>query len=191
MICARRTHTNAGVHRLSTAGGVRADLLACRFPDCRDGDHARHRVAGLTWLISGKVNRILLFSALLVLAFGGIGLALQNDTVFKWKPTVFSWIIAIALAISQYVGDRPLVQRLLDAAARGDLQLAADWRTLNWMWAAFFAITGAANILVAYRFSETFWVNFKVFGLTGMTIAFSLLQGLWIFRRDAAHSKSE
>jgi intracellular septation protein len=146
----------------------------------------------LTWLISGKVNRILLFSALLVLAFGGIGLALQNDTVFKWKPTVFSWIIAIALAISQYVGDRPLVQRLLDAAARGDLQLAADdWRTLNWMWAAFFAITGAANILVAYRFSETFWVNFKVFGLTGMTIAFSLLQGLWIFRRDAAHSKSE
>ena len=141
----------------------------------------------ITWFATGQVNRVLLFSAALVVVFGGIGLVLQNDTVFKWKPTVFSWIIAVALVGSQYVGEKPLVQRLIDAAARGELQLAArDWRALNWMWAAFFAMTGAANIVVAYRFSETFWVNFKVFGLTGLTIAFSLLQGLWIFRRSTA-----
>lgn len=141
----------------------------------------------LTWLVQGTVSRLLLFSAVLAVGFGGIGLIMQNNAVFKWKPTIFSWLIAAALLASRYFGEKPLVQYLLDAAAQGGLQLSpADWRMLNLMWAAFFVLTGAVNILVAYRFSEVFWVNFKVFGLTGMTIAFSLLQGLWVYRRSAA-----
>jgi intracellular septation protein len=146
----------------------------------------------VTWFLTGTVSRVLLFSAILAVAFGGVGLVLQNQTVFKWKPTVFSWVVAAALVGSHYVSDKPLVQHLLDAAAKGELQLEPrDWRVLNLMWAAFFAFTGAANLFVAYRFSESFWVNFKVFGLTGLTIAFSLAQGLWIFRRDAARSAGE
>jgi intracellular septation protein len=141
----------------------------------------------VTWFLTGTVNRVLLFSTVLAVVFGGVGLVLQNDTVFKWKPTIFFWLIAVALLASRWLGSKPLVQHLLDAAARGELQLAPhDWRTLNLMWAAFFILTGAANLFVAYRYPEGTWVNFKVFGLTGMTIAFSLLQGLWIFRRDAA-----
>jgi intracellular septation protein len=146
----------------------------------------------VTWLRTGTVSRVLLFSAILAVVFGGVGLVLQNDTVFKWKPTVFSWVIATALLASHYLGSKPLVQHLLDATARGELQLEArDWRILNLMWAGFFLFTGAANVFVAYSFSESFWVNFKVFGLTGLTIAFSLLQGLWIFRRDPARATQD
>ena len=50
------------------------------------------------------------------------------------------------------------------------------------MWAGFFLLSGAANIYVAYNFSEGVWVNFKLFGLLGMTVAFVLLQAFWLSR---------
>ena len=43
------------------------------------------------------------------------------------------------------------------------------------MWVAFFLVSGAANLFVAYNFSEGIWVNFKLFGLLGMTLVFVML----------------
>ncbi len=56
------------------------------------------------------------------------------------------------------------------------------------MWVAFFLVSGAANIFVAYRFSEPVWVNFKLFGLTGMTLVFAVIQGLWLSKRTAGET---
>ncbi|MFM1891788.1 MAG: putative Intracellular septation protein, partial [Pseudomonadota bacterium] len=41
---------------------------------------------------------------------------------------------------------------------------------------------GAANLFVAYRFSEQVWVNFKLFGLMGLTLAFIVAQGFFLSR---------
>lgn len=57
-----------------------------------------------------------------------------------------------------------------------------DWRQLNLMWVGFFAFSGAANLYVAYSYPEAVWVNFKLFGLLGMTLVFVLLQALWLNR---------
>lgn len=139
---------------------------------------------GITWLVRRTVNRILLISAALVVGFGGISLLLQNDLFFKWKPTVLNWLLATAFLASQFIGDKPLVRRLLGAAASDAVSLSdRDWRSLNLMWVVFFLVSGAANIIVAYRFSEAVWVNFKLFGLLGMTVVFVLLQALWMTRR--------
>jgi intracellular septation protein len=62
----------------------------------------------------------------------------------------------------------------------------ADWRRLNLMWVVFFLFAGAANLYVAYNFSEATWVNFKLFGLMGLTLVFALGQGFWIARRAEA-----
>ena len=43
--------------------------------------------------------------------------------------------------------------------------------------------SGALNLYVAFHFSESTWVNFKLFGLSGLTIVFALLQGLWLARK--------
>jgi intracellular septation protein len=51
------------------------------------------------------------------------------------------------------------------------------------MWVAFFTVAGALNLYVAYAFDEATWVNFKLFGLMGLTLVFALLQGVWISRR--------
>ena len=48
----------------------------------------------------------------------------------------------------------------------------------------FFVVSGAANLYVAYNFPENFWVNFKLFGLLGLTIVFVLAQAAWLARRD-------
>jgi intracellular septation protein len=39
---------------------------------------------------------------------------------------------------------------------------------------------GALNVYVIYNFSEEFWVKFKLFGGIGLTLVFSLAQGVWI-----------
>jgi intracellular septation protein len=60
---------------------------------------------------------------------------------------------------------------------------AGDWNRLNFAWVAFFLFAGALNLWVAFRFDEATWVNFKLFGLMGLTLVFALAQGVWISRR--------
>lgn len=139
---------------------------------------------GITWMVKRTVSRMLLVSAALVVVLGGTSLLLDNDLIFKWKPTVLNWLFAAVFLGSRYIGDRPVAQRILGSMAGGEFRLAAaDWQKLNLMWVGFFLVAGAANIIVAYRYPEAVWVNFKLFGLTGMTLVFALLQGLWLSNR--------
>lgn len=139
-----------------------------------------------TRLITGTVSKTLLFSGVLVVGLGGVSLLLQNDLIFKWKPTILNWVFALVFLGSRFIGDRPLVQRMLQSAASGEIRLSADdWQQLNLMWVGYFAFAGGANIFVAYTFSESTWVNFKLFGLLGMTVLFILFQALWMSRRSS------
>ena len=52
--------------------------------------------------------------------------------------------------------------------------------TLSFAWIAFFIFSGVLNLIVAYQFSEDVWVNFKLFGLLGLTFIFLIIQGVWI-----------
>jgi intracellular septation protein len=141
----------------------------------------------ITYAIKRTVNRMLLASAGLVIVLGGISLVINNDLVFKWKPTVLNWAFAIVFLGSRFIGDRPVVQRLMQSVAKDEIVLPArDWQRLNLMWVAFFLLSGAANLFVAYQFPENVWVNFKLFGLLGMTLVFVLLQALWLSRRMPA-----
>jgi intracellular septation protein len=141
----------------------------------------------VTWALTRTVNRMTLFSAALVVGLGGISLLLKNDLVFKWKPTILNWIFALIFLGSQFIGERPVVQRLMQSMTKDEVVLAArDWRTLNLMWVAFFLASGTANLYVAYNFPEHVWVNFKLFGLLGLTFVFVLLQAAWLSRRTAS-----
>jgi intracellular septation protein len=119
-------------------------------------------------------------SAVLAWGLGGMALALHNPLFIKWKPTVVYWLFAVLFLGSQYVGDKPLMQRGLEHAAQLD---ARSWRRLNVAWTIFFAVMGVLNVYVVYNFSEAFWVKYKLFGGLGLTLAFSLAQGVWIASR--------
>ena len=115
----------------------------------------------------------------LLVLFGGLTLALRDPTFIKWKPTVVNWLFAAAFLFSQWFMKRSLLQRMMDQAI--SLPDAA-WTRLNTSWVAFFFAMGVINLYVAYNFAEQVWVNFKLFGFLGLTIAFMLAQGFYLAR---------
>ncbi|MDJ0905080.1 MAG: inner membrane-spanning protein YciB [Woeseiaceae bacterium] len=141
-------------------------------------------VLTVQWFMTRKLNKLTAWSTGLVVAFGGITLLLDNPVFIYWKPTVFYWTFALACLISHFVGDKTIVQRMLQAASKTSevtLELPPqNWRTLNLMWVVFALIAGALNIHVAYSYSESTWVNFKLFGLLGLTLVFLVVQAIWM-----------
>ena len=121
-------------------------------------------------------------SLVLVLVFGGATVFLRNELFLKWKPTVLNWLFALVFLGSQFVGEKTIVQRLM---AKADVQLSRpDWLRLNLSWVAFFVFLGGLNIYVAYHYSTDTWVNFKVFGMLGLTLVFVIGQAFYIGRKQ-------
>jgi intracellular septation protein len=135
----------------------------------------------VSWIRHRKVSPMLLTSAVLVLVFGGLTLLVHDAIFIKWKPTIVDWLFAVAFLVSSFWRGQPLVQRLMGEQVQLD---AGVWKRLNLMWVGFFAVCGALNLYVAFNFSESTWVNFKLFGLFGLTLVFALLQGVWIARQS-------
>lgn len=128
-------------------------------------------------------------SAVLVLLFGAATLILHNQRFIQWKPTVFCWLAAAAFLGSFWIGKQTLAQRLLGAAFPGSEVSRRDWRWLNAAWVAFDLLLGGLNLLVAFNASERAWVQFKMFGVTGLTFLFAIVQALWLARRAAPGSR--
>lgn len=126
-----------------------------------------------------KVDTMLWVSLALVTVLGGATVWFHNETFIKWKPSVLYWVMGTAFWISQAVFGKNLLKTLMGQ----QLQLPTSvWRTLNFMWIAFFAFMGLANLYVAYSFSTDTWVNFKLFGGIGLMLLFTLGQGLYLSR---------
>lgn len=136
-----------------------------------------------TWIIKREINRMLLASAALVVVLGGVSLLLDDPVFFKWKPTGLYWAFAVVFLGSQWIGDKPIAQRMISSFSEDPINMPdREWRLLNLAWVAFFVFAGALNIYVAYQFDESTWVNFKLFGLFGITFVFLVLQSLWLAR---------
>ncbi|WP_313159585.1 septation protein A [Mixta calida] len=132
-----------------------------------------------SWVLYPKLEKMTIFTFVLVAVFGTLTLVFHNDEFIKWKVTVIYTLFAVALLFSQFFMEKPLIQSMLGK----ELQLPQHaWRKLNIAWALFFLACGLANIYVAFWMPQAFWVNFKVFGLTGLTLLFTLLSGVYIYR---------
>ena len=139
-----------------------------------------------TWFKYRKIEKMTLITFLMVLVFGTLTLVFHNDLFIKWKVTIIYTLFALALLISQLVLKKPLVQRMLGK----ELTLPDKvWNNLNLAWAVFFLVCGLANIYVAFWLPQSVWVNFKVFGLTALTLVFTLLSGIYIYRHMPEEQK--
>jgi|JQIA01.1.fsa_nt_gb intracellular septation protein A len=107
----------------------------------------------------------------LIAVFGGLTIFFHDDTFIKWKVTIINEFFAIALLVSQYIFKKNIIKQFLAES----LTLPEPiWVKLNLAWAIFFALCGALNLYIAFNFDLDTWVNFKVFGLTGLTLAFAV-----------------
>ena len=142
---------------------------------------------GMHWFKTHKFERMHIFSLVLITVLGGITIFLGNPAFIQWKPTVLNWLFAAVFLGSMVIGERPIIQRMMNE----HIQLPQNvWSTLNLSWVGFFFISGAANLYVAFYYDlaasdadrmDT-WVNFKLFGLMGLTIGFVILQAVYLSR---------
>ena len=149
--------------------------------------------SAIQWARKRKLSSMHLVSAALVLVFGGLTLLIHDKAFIMWKPTIVNWLFAGAFLASQLprFGGRPLVERLM-TSAESEIRLpAASWRQLNLMWVAFFLFLGVVNLFVFRYFDEATWVNFKLFGMLGLTFAFIIAQGLWLAARTHRQEAGE
>ena len=142
----------------------------------------------ITWWRQRRVEKIHLVTLALLVSMGGVTLLLQDEIYIKWKSTVFFWLLAVAFLGSHFVGRKTLVQRFFDSKFEPP---ATVWTRLNLSWVAFFLCLGALNLFVVYNFSTDTWVNFKLFGLTGLMFVFVFAQIFFLFRYMIPEEDSE
>ena len=132
------------------------------------------------WLKNRRFEQMHLITLGVLALLGGATLLFQDELFIKWKPTIVNWLFAIAFLGSQFIGDKPLVQRFMGQAVV--LEPATVWQKLNTVWVVFFVSIGLINIYVAYNYPTDVWVNFKLFGMMGLTFAFIIGQALFLTR---------
>lgn len=132
----------------------------------------------IIWRLDGRLQTMHKVTLALVLGFGALTLALQDERFIKWKPTVLYAGLALALAFSQWVMRRNVLQLLLGS------QLALPppvWARLNVAWVLYCAFMSALNAYVVMYYSTEAWVDFKLWGYV-FPLAFIIGQGLYIAR---------
>ncbi|HTP78141.1 MAG TPA: septation protein A [Rhizomicrobium sp.] len=129
-----------------------------------------------------KVSPVGLFTAAIVVVFGGLTLYLRNDTFLKIKPTII-YATFCAVLVGGMMFNRLFIKYAL--AFEFDLPESA-WRTLTWRWAAFFAALAALNELVWRNFSTAQWVVFKVWIILPLVLVFGALQAPLLLKHQIA-----
>ncbi len=128
---------------------------------------------GWMWFRQRKIENMLWVSLVIIVIFGGATLLLRDETFIKWKPTVLYWLFGATLLIAELGFGKNLIRAMMGS----QVELPEPvWSKLNWSWVGFFVVMGILNLYVAYNFSTDTWVDFKLFGGTGLMLVFVLAQ---------------
>ncbi len=131
------------------------------------------------WLKHRRFEKLHLITLAFVILLGGSTLIFHKEIFIKWKPSIVYWIFSLVLFTSQYVGKKPLLQRILGEKVALPKKI---WSRLNMVWSIFFLGLGILNLYVVYNYTTDAWVNFKLFGTLGITLAFIIAQAIYMTR---------
>jgi intracellular septation protein len=113
-----------------------------------------------------------LVTAVFVLVFGGLTLALRDELFIQLKPTIVNTLFG-AILLGGLAAGRSLLKPVFGAGIELDDE---GWKKLTLRLGLFFLVLAALNEFVWRSFSTDAWVQFKVFGLMPLTFLFFLLQ---------------
>lgn len=129
---------------------------------------ARKRVSAILWVSLG-----------IIMVMGGLTIWFNSEMFIKWKPTLLNAVFAGILLAGRLFWQKNFLRDLL---GNGIVLPDVVWARLLSAWIAFFVMVGVLNLIVAYSVDTPTWVNFKVFGLIGLTVLFTLGQGFYMSR---------
>ena len=122
----------------------------------------------LLWLVTGKIARMQIVTAILVVLFGGLTIWFNDDRFFKMKPTIIYLIFGGLLVLGLARGKSYLeyvMEDMLPMEQKG-------WIILTTRVSIFFFALAITNEVIWRNMSTSSWVNFKTFGLTGALFLF-------------------
>jgi intracellular septation protein len=127
---------------------------------------------GIGYSIERRFSPMPVFTAILVLIFGGLTLYLKNDTFIKMKVTVLYAFFGFTLLGGLAFG-RLFVKYVFSTA----FELSEEgWRKLTWRWGFFFLALAVLNEIIWRSLPTADWVKFKVFGIIPLIMLFALAQ---------------
>ena len=130
---------------------------------------------GFILLKGEKPSKMAVFSTLLVVLFGGMTIAFQDPAFIQWKPTLLYWLFAAILLFGR-LGKKDYIKKVFSGISLPE----SAWKNVENLCLAFLILIGFINIFVAYSFSMDIWVDFKLFGLLGLTLLFTIGLGFYV-----------
>ncbi len=141
----------------------------------------------VTYLLYCKLEKMHLITFAMVAVFGTLTLVFHDDAFIKWKVTIVYTLFALGLGVSQLL-NKPVLKGMLGQ----ELKVADKiWARVTWYWVSFFIICGLINIYVAFSLSQETWVNFKVFGLTAVTLLNTIATVVYLFKHIPEEQRKE
>ena len=123
---------------------------------------------GILWKLTGKLSRMQVFTAVMVVIFGGLTVWFNDERFFKIKTTLVYGLFAVILGIGLAQGRSYLawvMSEFLPMTHEG-------WMKLTWRLAIFFAGLALANEIVWRTMSTDAWVKIETFGFPIVMFAF-------------------
>lgn len=121
----------------------------------------------------GTVEKMLWINGIVITVLGGVTLLLHDQTYIMWKPTVLYWLLAGVLLISNLFFKKNFIRQMMGKVLNPPQKI---WGKLNLIWVIFLILLGFLNLFVAFNYSLDAWVNFKLFGVTGLLFLFMIAQ---------------
>jgi intracellular septation protein len=126
-------------------------------------------------------------TAIVVLVFGGLTLALHDETFIKLKPTII-YVLFGGTLLAGYIFDKSFLAIVLDSV----FHLTEEgWRKLTLRWGVFFFALAVLNEVIWRTQSTDFWVNFKLYGFVPLTFVFAAMQYPLLMRHAAEPAPAE
>ncbi len=124
------------------------------------------------WMLTRKLSRMQIFTAFMVIFFGGLTAWFNNEAFFKMKTTIVYGIFALILGIGLLQGRSYLqwvMGELLPMEPKG-------WMILTRRLATMFAAMAAANEIIWRTQSTDLWVKLETFAFPAALFLFLWLQ---------------
>ncbi|MDB2563497.1 septation protein IspZ [Amylibacter sp.] len=126
----------------------------------------------ILYFLTGKLSKMQVFTAVLVVVFGGLGIWFNDEKFFKMKPTMIYLLFGGILGFGLFKG-----QSYLQVVMDGALPMSREgWMILTKRFMYFFFGLALANEIIWRSLSTDIWVNFKTFGLPLAMFVFFITQ---------------
>ncbi|MFK7881517.1 inner membrane-spanning protein YciB [Roseobacter sp.] len=126
----------------------------------------------ILWRLTGQLSRMQVFTAFMVIFFGGLTAWFNDERFFKMKTSIVYGLFAVLLGIGLLRGQSYLAYVMNEMMPMRE----EGWMILTRRLCAVFALLALANEIVWRTMSTDAWVKIETFGFPVALMAFLMWQ---------------